>query len=556
MPSFAVQNQNLTNMKKFLTFIIALCLAYGTQAATIVVNSDIMTNTTWTNNNIYILDTFIYVKNNATLTIEEGTLIKGNKARKGTLIVTRNGKIQAAGTPTKPIVFTSNEDPGFRASGDWGGVIILGKAPTNATYNSTAGLGSVEGGVNNANDDGLFGDGANSDPNHNSGVFKYVRIEFPGIAFQPDNEINGLTLGGVGKGTELHHIQVSYSGDDSYEFFGGTVDATHLIALAGVDDDFDCDDGYNGNIQYGIVVRDPNIADVSGSNAFEHDNDKNSPNITPVTAPTFSNITVIGPKVNGTPHADFLHALHLRRGTQTGVFNSVFVGWADGLYIDGSDCENNASNGSLAMRNTYLVNMGNEVLPGSSLNTAAWFGTTGWGNDSTKTTADCQFVNTSVNSPDLHLQSSSVLINKASFTHPRLNNTFFDNTINFVGALGVTNDAGWNTTSGWQNWDPQTTDYSVPLSINHVESTIVHSSVYPNPATENIHVLFELKSATDMNIRIVDMYGRVLQDVPYKGIAGGNTETLSVRSLANGMYFVQFDLNGESNQVLKFNVLK
>ncbi|MCB0573386.1 MAG: T9SS C-terminal target domain-containing protein, partial [Saprospiraceae bacterium] len=218
-------------MKKaflLLTFIVAASIAATAQ---IVVSGNITANTTWTKNNVYLLSGFVYVKNDATLTIEPGTVIKGDKNTKGSLIVTRGCKIVASGTPDEPIVFTSNEaTPTY---GDWGGVIICGKAPTNASNNGVDGEGLVEGGVGE-----LYG---GNDPMDNSGVLRYVRIEYAGIAFQPNNEINGLTMGGVGAGTTIEYVQVSYANDDAFEWFGGTVNCKYLIAYRALDDDFDCD---------------------------------------------------------------------------------------------------------------------------------------------------------------------------------------------------------------------------------------------------------------------------------------------------------------------------
>jgi hypothetical protein len=152
------------------------------------------------------LDGWVYVKSGATLTIEPGTVIRGSKANKGALIIEKGARIIAEGTASDPIIFTSNQDAGSRSYGDWGGVIVLG----NATVNKVDPV--IEGGPTST-----YG---GSDDADNSGVLKYVRIEFPGIAFQPDKEINGLTMGGVGTGTEIDYVQVSFSGDDSYEWFG------------------------------------------------------------------------------------------------------------------------------------------------------------------------------------------------------------------------------------------------------------------------------------------------------------------------------------------------
>jgi hypothetical protein len=192
---------------------------------------DIIANTTWSKDTIYILNGYVYVKNNATLTIEAGTLIKGDANNKGSLIITRNGKINANGTRNMPIVFTSNKAAGSRQPGDWGGIIILGKArinrPTDCSTcpGSTVAAGetgiqnAIEGDLDNASGDGLYG---GTDDNHNSGTLRYVRIEYGGVVITPGNEINGLTMGGVGKATQIDHIQVSQANDDGFEWFGGT----------------------------------------------------------------------------------------------------------------------------------------------------------------------------------------------------------------------------------------------------------------------------------------------------------------------------------------------
>ncbi|HRP53228.1 MAG TPA: hypothetical protein PLI97_06930, partial [Fluviicola sp.] len=242
---------------------------YGTPNVTISTN--ITSNTTWTSNNVYLLSGQIYVKNNATLTIEPGTIIMGNKAVNGSgLFITKGSKIMAEGTSTSPIVFTSNQAPGARGAGDWGGLIILGKAANNQVN----GVANIEGLAPTS--DTEFGGGTTPDNNDNSGKLSYVRVEFPGYAYQTDKEINGITLGSVGDATEIHHVQVSFCNDDAFEWFGGTVNAKHLVSYRNLDDDFDTDYGFSGQIQFGLIVRDPDIADnpsVSTSEGFESDND-------------------------------------------------------------------------------------------------------------------------------------------------------------------------------------------------------------------------------------------------------------------------------------------
>ncbi len=228
----------------------------------IEVKGDITASTTWTKGNIYTLKGFVNVKSGVTLTIEAGTIIKGAgkdadptaSGKGGTLIILPGAKLMAIGTADAPIVFTSSNEPGKRTYGDWGGVVLIGKAPHNRPA-STVFEGGITGTI-----------GADNIANDNSGTLQYVRIEFAGIALSStaNSEINGLTLYAVGSGTTIDHVQVSYSGDDSYEWFGGTVNAKYLVAYRGFDDDFDTDWGFTGKVQYALSLRDPEYADQSG----------------------------------------------------------------------------------------------------------------------------------------------------------------------------------------------------------------------------------------------------------------------------------------------------
>jgi hypothetical protein len=243
----------------------------------------------------YKLRGLVYVTSGAILTIEPGTKIVGENGKTGGLIITRGCKIIADGTAAKPIVFTSEATTPQR--GDWAGLVLLGQAPANSSFNGVQGVGAIEGGINNSDGLGLYGTPSNQQPipYDNSGILRYVRIEYAGYAFLPDNEINGLTFGGVGSGTIVDNVQVSYANDDSFEWFGGTVNCTHLISFRTLDDDFDTDNGFSGKVQFGISLRDSSVADISKSEAFESDNDANGSSLTPQTAAVFSNMTVMGP---------------------------------------------------------------------------------------------------------------------------------------------------------------------------------------------------------------------------------------------------------------------
>lgn len=441
----------------------------------------------WSKDTIYKLRGFVRIGEDltaggtptktGTLTIEAGTIILGERSTKGALIIQRGSKIIAEGTPTNPIVFTSERAPGLRAPGDWSGLVICGKA----TNNLPGGVGELEGGY------GAFHGG--TEDNDNSGVLKYIRIEFAGIAINPNQEVNSLTLGSVGSSTVIENIQASFGGDDAFEWFGGTVNCKNLIAYRCQDDDFDVDNGYRGSVQFGIGIRDPFIADQSGSNGFEVDNDGTGSAATPFTAPTFSNITVVGPKGNRETNIDqqFQNALHLRRNCKIKIHNSVFVGYPNGVFIDGSTTQANATADELVMKNCVLSavenwggngfgsagllyvndivgintgvvpNQGNQhpqtprgvpYLPTSgSFLTADWFTTSGYNNSFADKYQDVGLPAGLFDFAELSLlpSASSSLLSGASFTGLPA----FFTSVAYKGAFGSTN---W--TSGWAEWNP------------------------------------------------------------------------------------------------------
>ncbi len=326
---------------------------------TVVVRDSISTNTHWTCDKQYLLQGYVYVTAGASLTIDSGVIIKGDKDTKGTLIVERGAQLHAMGTRNHPVVFTSNQPAGARSYGDWGGVILCGNAPVNWT----SGQGQVEGGPRS------FYGGTN--PADNSGEMHFCRIEFGGVAFSPNNEVNGLTFCGVGSATQIDHIQVSYSGDDSYEWFGGAVNSKYMVALAGWDDDFDTDNGYVGLNQFMVGLRDPYAADQSGSKAFESDSYQSgtatglSGDTSHITKPVFSNCTIIGPLVNpGSTAYDpqFVACAQIRRGSAISILNSILCGYPAGLLIDESSSSfgstvANIGNGVMQFRNNIIAGM-------------------------------------------------------------------------------------------------------------------------------------------------------------------------------------------------------
>ena len=430
----------------------------------------------------YILKGWVYIADGAELTIEPGTIIKGDKQTKASLIAERGGKLIAQGTAQEPIVFTSEEAKGNRRPGDWGGVILCGKAVNNNTEMQ------IEGGPRTKH--------GGSDNSDNSGVLSYVRIEFAGYPFQTDQEINGLTLGSIGSGTKIDHV--SYSNDDSYEWFGGTVDCKYLVAYRGWDDDFDTDNGFSGNVQFALSVRDSKIADTSQSNGFESDNNGEGSATSPFTSCVFSNVTFVGPvgqdaafsntsdyitagdmnPKNGSKLGQFQSAMQVRRNSHLNCFNSVAMGFPVGLIVEndkGSQTQTAASEGTLKIQNVYMAGM---TVLGSDVNKSFEDGFCDNGDKNSIDKSKESFSSTYFKSiasnkyfdaiADLKLSqpnslqanpnygplSDSPLRGAASFTDPLVANGFDE--VTYIGAFADEND-GWM--SGWTEFDPQNKAY-------------------------------------------------------------------------------------------------
>ena len=419
----------------------------GNPSENIILEGRITENKLLKANYTYKLRGLVYVTNGAILTIEPGTKIVGEKNKNGGLIITRSSKIIADGTAEKPIVFTSEEANPQR--GDWAGLVILGNAPTNASFNGQQGVGEIEGGINNSDGLGLYGLGASSNPADNSGILRYVRIEYAGYAFLPDKEINSLTFGGVGNGTIVDHVQVSYSNDDSFEWFGGTVNCTHLISYKALDDDFDTDNGYSGKVQFGIIIRDSAVADISKVEGFESDNDANGSQLKPQTKAVFSNITVLGPKaeLNNQGNSLFLAGAQIRRNSSMSLFNSIIMGWPTGILIDaskGSPTDNNLGEG-LNIQNNIVAGCTVPVkyaastsLPtgANSESILAWFNTPAFGNTIATKNSDVGLTDAfNYSRPNVDPKPGSIALTGASFSHNLLKSGFTP--VDYRGAAGL-----------------------------------------------------------------------------------------------------------------------
>ena len=537
--------------------LLAITFA-NAQAPVKTITGNLNGNVNWSNDTIYKLTGKVYVKAGGTLNIAPGTIIKGDVSTAGScLIITRGGKINAVGTPTQPIVFTSSATPGNKSTGDWGGLVIAG----NAKVNVTGGIGTFEGG-NLANPDGTTSDGQYGGLNDldNSGELKYVRIEYAGFPFAPNNELNGLTMGGVGSGTKISYIQVSYGLDDAFEWFGGTVNCDHLVSFRGNDDDFDTDFGFSGKVQFGVALRDTAVADaVSGANGFESDNDAAGSGNGPKTRAIFSNFTMVGPRHTGSVsdtnyNKNFKRGAHIRRNSEQSIFNSIFMGWPTGNHIDGDSCHKNADSSLLVMQNNVIAGckLNLDSVGGVTWNISPWFNATA--NENTIYSANSDVMLTSpfdYFNPNFRPTSTSPMLSGAAFTNPKLANGF--TSVNYRGAFG-TDD--W--TADWTNFNPDTASYTngiFPLSINNTIKNNIAIEVYPNPATNVANIQFNLPTSATVTLSIVDLNGKVVSSNTEKLNAGNNKFMFNTNMLSNGIYSVRLTSN-EFVATQKLSVIK
>lgn len=428
-------------------------------------------NRTLSRDTTYLLRGFVYVATNVTMTIQPGTVIKGGAAGLdplnpndlGTLVVERLGKLIANGTATQPIIFTSNKPAGQRFPGDWGGVVLIGKSPTNRP-GATTYFGGIRGTAETYNE-----------PEDNSGSLQYVRIEYAGTGQRgtPTGRLAGLTLIGVGTGTVIDHVQVTQSSGDAYSWYGGSVRAKYLVANRTTDDDWSTDWGYTGLVQFGVALRDATVSDVSGSNGFEAQNygGENIPptnqNGLPRTAPVFANISNFGtsaPPVATTAITGFYQSgIYLRGNTAISIYNSLIYGYPEGVRFDGTltgiDASTTNVSGMIDLRGNAFANTLTPVVGGGTVTDAAanTYLTTATRSNQIVGSGDIGALmlngaNFNASAPNFLPQTGSTLLGGA-VTGGKLTNTFFTQTT-YRGAFGTDN---W--IAGWTNFNPQNTDY-------------------------------------------------------------------------------------------------
>ena len=391
----------------------------------VTLSGTITEDMTMTAGNEYLLRGGVFVGddvNETVLTIEPGVTLYGESATKGMLVITRNSRIMAEGTADAPIVMTSDKEPGQRSRGDWGGLIINGNAPLN-----TGDEAYGEGGT------GYYG---GSNPHDNSGVLRYVRVEFAGREISPDNELNGIAFQGVGDATTVEYVQVHMNKDDGVEFFGGTCNIKYVVLTGIADDCFDWTDGWQGKAQFIVAQQYGDDADQG----FECDNNGEDNTAEPFSDPTIYNFTLIGDP-NG-PESDI--GVLLREGTKGHLYNGIVMGFGEyGLDIDHQQTFDNIANGELVFDNClFYANAEHFCTDDDGFNEQEFCMTTMSNNTTTSQNPLTSPYNTS--SPDFSPTGQAL-------THSHKappGDGFFDN-VDYVGGVDPANDwtQGWITTA-------------------------------------------------------------------------------------------------------------
>ena len=407
-----------------LAFAAVAIFNSSAKAATIVLEGTITKKKTKLKaQNTYVLVGAVVITRR--LIIKPGTTIFGTEG--SFLVIDRGATIIAEGTPDAPIVFTSINDPGRRARGDWGGLILNGRAPVNIP----GGEGIGEGGT------GTYG---GTDPADSSGLMKYVRVEYGGFALSPDNELNCLAFQGVGSGTEIDFVQAFGGGDDAFEWFGGTANGKHLVAAGEDDDGLDWTFGWTGKVQFAVVQKRPDLADTgieADSNEFGHDN-------LPRSSPRMANITLVGAPQ---PGPGSRQGMILRRGTAGDLRNFIVTGFKNlGIEVRDSATFTQLDNGNLKLSGFIFFNNGNGLATPANFNgnTAAMLAAKG----TNVVQLDPQLRDPfNVIMPDFRPQAGSPALDPANIAAGFANDAFFV-TANYIGAF----DANTDWTLGWTKW--------------------------------------------------------------------------------------------------------
>jgi len=543
---------------------IAAAAAVPASAAVIqVTDADIAagSNVVSTSDNTYILNGSVFIDDGASLTIEAGTVVKGAPGQgenASALIVARGGRIFANGTRQAPIVFTCEADDvndpfdlPLDTRGQWGGVIILGNATLNSgdEDEATEGIQTAIEGIPTTEARGQYG---GLDDNDNSGVFRYCSIRYGGTDIGAANEINGLTMGGVGRNTVIEYVEVYNNQDDGYEWFGGTVNTKYLVSAFNGDDSFDIDQGWRGMNQFWFVIQAEEIGDRAG----EHDGATKPEDGTPYATPQIWNATYIGSGVDAS-NPDNPEALKLRDNWAGAYYNSIFTDFV-GAGVDVEDLPSGED--SQARMDEGTLKLANNI----------WWGF-GAGNDLAGV-ADCSGDGCTDDTPvqdhlagnnnritDPLLRGISRITNQGLDPRPLLNSPAlsgaattpsdpFYTQVGYVGAFGPTDDDLW--IDGWtflselgivvQGVIP--TVVAEESAVEAVPSGFALAQNHPNPFNPNTTISYSLPLGGEVTLTVYNTAGQqVATLIDGYRVAGTYNVNLDASSLSSGTYYYRLE---------------
>ena len=493
----------------------------------------------WSADNVYVLDGAVFVEDGATLNIPAGTVIKamdGQNVNASALVIARGGKINAEGTAEKPIIFTSIQDNissldllTYEDRGLWGGIVILGYASTNNPGDTNGDFKEIEG-INEILPDGdRRAEYGGDDDTDNSGVMRYVSIRHTGINIgeSDGNEIQGLTLGGVGSGTTLEYIESYASGDDGVEFFGGTVDLKYFVSAFNSDDAIDWDQGWRGKGQFWFVLQGTDkagaAAEMDGAGGDEH--------FKPYAMPTIYNATYIGAGVGNQPAGDRAEMLLFRDNTGGSYQNSIFHDFQSsegGFALTIEDIDNTGSRtedsyqrfeaGDLQLANNIwgafgagteaadLINNADEAFKSAIITYLAQNGN--------------QFADPMLRGIERGTTGNGQLDPRPLYASPALtaaraaypDGDAFFTAAPFIGAFGEDNWANQWTALASLGYLGELSGGPTAIEAVHIDTPteIILGQNYPNPFNPETTIEFSVPHTQNVRLAVYDMLGREL----------------------------------------------
>ncbi len=538
--------------RPILTLLLLLCpiTAYAQSVITIT-DADVSGDVTWTSDNTYVLDGFVFVEDGSSLTIEAGTIVKGLPGQgenASALIVARGGKIFAEGDSERPIIFTAEsdditdpEDLPIDARGLWGGVIILGHAGLNSAPGETA----IEG-IPTSETRGIYG---GDDDEDDSGVFRFVSIRYGGSDIGAGNEINGLTMGGVGSGTTVEYVEVFNNQDDGFEWFGGTVNTRFLVSAFNGDDAFDYDEGFRGRGQFWFAVQ----AEDTGNRAGEHDGGTSPEDGTPFAIPVISNVTYLGSGATSA-NAENDAALQIRDNSGGKYFNSIFhdfVGRA--VHIEdletGQDSRARLEAGDLVFEDNIFGTFGADELSTQSF--AVDYLTAAAQNNRLVDPQLRGISRTTDGALDPRPSGGSPAIEGAQ----ELDDPWFIPT-DYVGAFGEVNWAAEWTFAAEANIltsdGAGIIDTATEPEGDSVPASFALSQNYPNPFNPSTTINFEFDRTQHVRLAVYDVLGREIEVlVDGTRTAGSHRVEFGGSDLSSGTYlYVLETTNGSASRTM------